>query len=73
MNFAARHIGPSAAEQDHMLAAIGYGSLDALTSAALPPGLAARPRAGLPAPLAEDEPRSPSCADLPPRTIRSPR
>ena len=33
MNFAQRHIGPSAAEQEQMLAAIGYDSLDELTSA----------------------------------------
>jgi glycine dehydrogenase len=39
MEFASRHIGPSPAEQDHMLAAVGYASLDELTSAALPPGL----------------------------------
>ncbi len=32
MNFAQRHIGPSASEQERMLAAIGYASLDELTS-----------------------------------------
>src|SRR5258707_121574 len=36
MDFARRHIGPSADEQQRMLAAIGYSSLDELTSAALP-------------------------------------
>jgi glycine dehydrogenase len=41
MDFASRHIGPSAAEQERMLATVGYGSLDELTAAALPPGLAA--------------------------------
>ncbi len=40
MNFAARHIGPSPDEQQRMLTAIGYASLDELTAAALPPGLA---------------------------------
>jgi glycine cleavage system P protein (glycine dehydrogenase) len=40
MDFASRHIGPSAAEQERMLAAVGYASLDELTTAALPPGLA---------------------------------
>ena len=40
MNFAQRHIGPSKPEQDQMLAAVGYGSLDELTGAALPAGLA---------------------------------
>ena len=55
MNFAQRHIGPSPAAQEHMLAALGYGSLDELTSAALPPGLAADRELSLPAPLAEEE------------------
>jgi glycine dehydrogenase len=36
--FAARHIGPSAEDQQAMLAAIGYATLDDLTAAALPPG-----------------------------------
>ena len=34
--FAARHIGPSAEEQQTMLAALGYASLDELLAAALP-------------------------------------
>src|ERR1035438_857742 len=38
-NFAARHIGPSPAEQERMLAVTGHSSLDELTTAALPPGL----------------------------------
>ena len=36
MDFSARHIGPSPAEQEQMLAAVGYPSLDDLTTAALP-------------------------------------
>jgi glycine dehydrogenase len=36
--FAARHIGPSAEDQQAMLAALGYATLDELTAAALPPG-----------------------------------
>jgi glycine dehydrogenase len=40
MDFSARHIGPSAGEQQHMLAVTGHASLDELTTAALPPGLA---------------------------------
>ena len=36
MSFAARHIGPSAAEQRRMLEAVGYGSLDELMDAAIP-------------------------------------
>jgi glycine dehydrogenase len=35
-SFADRHIGPSAAEIDKMLAALGYGSLDELAAAAVP-------------------------------------
>ena len=56
MDFASRHIGPSPAEQQQMLAALGYGSLDELTAAALPPGLAASAGlSGLPAAATEDE------------------
>src|SRR5215471_17859423 len=40
MDFSARHIGPSPAEQQQMLAAVGYSSLAELTAAALPPVLA---------------------------------
>ncbi len=36
MEFARRHIGPSADEQQRMLSAVGYSSLDELTGAALP-------------------------------------
>ena len=60
MDFSARHIGPSPAEQQQMLAAVGYSSLDALTAAALPPALAGTGAApldlpGLPGPLSEAE------------------
>ncbi len=55
MEFGRRHIGPSAAEQDHMLAAVGYGSLDELTAAAVPAGLAADRALSLPDPLGEAE------------------
>ncbi len=55
MEFAQRHIGPSAPEQDQMLAAIGYGSLDELVAAALPPGLAGQRELALPPPLSEPE------------------
>jgi glycine dehydrogenase len=57
-SFAARHIGPSAAEQERMLAVIGRASLDELTTAALPPGLggfAAGEGLRLPPALAEEE------------------
>ncbi len=57
MDFSARHIGPSPAEQEQMLAAVGYSSLDDLTAAALPPTLAGAGGGplNLPAPLSEAE------------------
>jgi glycine dehydrogenase len=54
--FANRHIGPSAEEQQTMLAALGYSCLDGLLAAALPAN--AKPPAGLaslPAPRAEHD------------------
>jgi glycine dehydrogenase len=53
-DFAVRHIGPSPAEQRHMLARLGYASLDELTAAALPEGTQA-PQLSLPDPLTETE------------------
>jgi glycine dehydrogenase len=55
MNFAYRHIGPAAPDQERMLDALGYRSLDELTDAALPPQLAPRPELSLPAALSEAE------------------
>jgi len=55
VNFAQRHIGPRQAEQQHMLDAIGYASLDDLTEAALPAGLASNRPLNLPAPMQEDQ------------------
>ena len=57
MDFSDRHIGPTPAEQQHMLAAVGYSSLDELTAAALPPALASTGAAplDLPGPLSEAE------------------
>ena len=55
MTFAHRHIGPSEPEQQRMLAAIGYTSLDELTAAALPAGIAADRQLNLPAPLSEQQ------------------
>ncbi|HYB16490.1 MAG TPA: aminomethyl-transferring glycine dehydrogenase [Streptosporangiaceae bacterium] len=53
-DFADRHIGPGKAAQRHMLDALGYSSLDELTSAALPEGTEpAQP--SLPAPLTESQ------------------
>jgi glycine dehydrogenase len=55
MNFADRHIGTAAAQQQRMLDAVGYGSLDELTAAALPAAIATRRPLDLPAPLSEDQ------------------
>jgi glycine dehydrogenase len=43
VEFARRHIGPSADEQQRMLEAVGYSALDELTEAALPPSASAAP------------------------------
>ena len=51
--FESRHIGPSAADQDRMLAATGHATLDELAQAALPPGLGDPRPLGLPAALSE--------------------
>ncbi|MGH3398689.1 MAG: glycine dehydrogenase, partial [Streptosporangiaceae bacterium] len=57
MNFANRHIGPSGSQEHHLLAAVGYGSLDGLTGAALPGQVTGgdRPVLDLPEPLSEAE------------------
>jgi glycine dehydrogenase len=55
MNFSQRHIGPTQAEQQRMLATVGYGSLDELAAAALPPQIAADGQLSLPPPLSETE------------------
>jgi glycine dehydrogenase len=55
MKFAQRHIGPSEDDQAQMLKTIGYGSLDELTAAALPAGLAADRPLDLPGPLSEEQ------------------
>ncbi|MGH3186880.1 MAG: aminomethyl-transferring glycine dehydrogenase [Streptosporangiaceae bacterium] len=53
-DFTARHIGPSLAAQQRMLASLGYTSLDELTEAALPAGTKSA-ELSLPAPLSETE------------------
>ena len=53
-DFAARHIGPDQAAQRHMLASLGYSSLDELIRAALPEGTEAA-QLSLPAPLTETQ------------------
>jgi glycine dehydrogenase len=55
VNFAQRHIGPDEFSQQQMLTALGYASLDDLTSAALPAGLAVAKPLVLPDPLPEDQ------------------
>jgi glycine dehydrogenase len=55
MEFAQRHIGPDGDGTQAMLAAVGYASLDDLTQAALPPGLAAGGPLDLPGPLPETD------------------
>jgi glycine dehydrogenase len=55
VNFSQRHIGPDDSDQQRMLAAVGYGSLDELTTAALPSGLAIHAPVQLPDPLPEDQ------------------
>jgi glycine dehydrogenase len=55
VEFASRHIGPAEAGQARMLEAVGYASLDELTEAALPAGIAADRKLKLPAPLTEAE------------------
>ncbi|HEY1616088.1 MAG TPA: glycine dehydrogenase (aminomethyl-transferring), partial [Streptosporangiaceae bacterium] len=55
MHFANRHIGLATGQQDHMLAALGYGSLDELTTAALPAQIAAGRPLELPEPLTEEQ------------------
>src|ERR1700743_122787 len=52
VEFARRHIGPSADEQQSMLEVVGYTTLDELTEAALPPSATADPL-DLPAALSE--------------------
>jgi glycine dehydrogenase len=53
MNFSQRHIGPSPAEQERMLATVGHESLGELASAALPPQLTGGAPLSLPPPLSE--------------------
>jgi len=54
VNFSRRHIGPDQSDQQRMLDAIGYASLDELTSATLPAGLGGGDLS-LPAALDEDQ------------------
>jgi glycine dehydrogenase len=53
--FLERHIGPNEAEIAHMLDAIGYDSLDAMTDAIVPGGIRSGDPLALPAPASEVE------------------
>jgi glycine dehydrogenase len=55
LNFESRHIGPSPADQERMLAATGHASLDDLAGAALPPGIGDPRPLDLPPALTEAE------------------
>jgi glycine dehydrogenase (decarboxylating) len=53
--FAGRHIGPSEAEIQHMLAVVGHDSLEALTDAIVPAGIKSADPLALPGGLTEEE------------------
>ncbi|HZL19900.1 MAG TPA: aminomethyl-transferring glycine dehydrogenase [Polyangia bacterium] len=53
--FAARHIGPDAAEEAEMLRALGVASLEALVAETVPPEIRLRAPLELPAPVGEAE------------------
>ncbi|MCP1386756.1 aminomethyl-transferring glycine dehydrogenase [Corynebacterium sp. TA-R-1] len=55
MEYIARHIGPTQDEDQQMLDALGYESLDALVDAAIPAGIVKDGPFELPAPLTEYE------------------
>jgi glycine dehydrogenase len=54
VDFSQRHIGPSEDDQAQMLKFVGYGSLEELTTAALPAGLASGRELRLPGPVSEE-------------------
>lgn len=53
MDYITRHIGPDTQETEAMLAKVGYDSLEALTTAAIPADLLLQGPLNLPAPLTE--------------------
>ncbi|WP_342320078.1 aminomethyl-transferring glycine dehydrogenase [Corynebacterium mayonis] len=53
MDFISRHVGPDASERAVMLQVLGYDSVDALVTAAMPPGIKATAPINLPEPLSE--------------------
>jgi glycine dehydrogenase len=54
-DFASRHIGPTASDQDAMVRRVGYESLDALMQAAVPEGIRSTSPLNLPAARSETE------------------
>ncbi len=54
-DFSRRHIGSGAADRAAMLASLGYGSLDALADAVVPPGIRLKRPLALPAAVSEAE------------------
>src|SRR5215472_17244164 len=48
-NFADRHIGPTSADKDRMLATVGFKSVDDLVEAAIPAGIRSDPVTSIPA------------------------
>ena len=53
--FVRRHIGPSAAEIDEMLSALGYSSLDEFIDATIPESIRARKALGIGEPRTEHD------------------
>src|SRR5688572_32892449 len=53
--FVRRHIGPSTAEMDEMLSALGYGSLDEFIDATIPETIRARRPLGIGKPRTEHD------------------
>ena len=55
LDFISRHIGPDQAEEQEMLAALGYDSVEALVDTAMPPGIKAKKEITLPPALSEQQ------------------
>ena len=55
MSFIPRHIGPSAADVEAMLALLGYDTLDALIDATVPDGIRLKRPLAIHAPMSEHE------------------
>ena len=55
MDYISRHIGPTDSERAKMLDIVGYGSIQELVDAAMPPGILAKQPLNLPPALTEKE------------------